>query len=77
MAAIPALLWTSEEQCKMRELLAIIAESIADVGPRPEVTYPEASDFLPVVAVCAASIFLSALWLLVIARYTASKRDTV
>ncbi|GEM_PF-4722646 len=61
----------------MRELPAFMAESFADVGLRPEVAYPNASDFLPVAAVCAASIFFSALWLVVIAKYTASNRDNV
>ena len=75
MAAVPALLWTSEEQCKMRELLAIIAETITDVGLKPEVAYPDAGDFLPVAAICTVSIFLSVLWLIWAWRYVLSRQS--
>lgn len=61
----------------MSKCLVLIAERARIEEQGLEFSYLDARDLMPVVILCAISILLSVLWLLVIAKYTASKRDNV
>ena len=61
----------------MQGPLAITVESIEHTGARPEVTYPDVGDFLPIAVICAVSILLSVLWVVVIGEYARTRRDSV
>lgn len=61
----------------MSRCLVLISEGARRKEPGLDLSHLDAGDLVPVVILCAVSIVLSVLWLVVIAKYTASKRDNV
>ena len=61
----------------MSKCLVLISEGARREEPGLDFSHLDAGDLVPVVIICTVSIVLSVLWLVVIAKYTASKRDNV
>ena len=61
----------------MNKCLMLISESMETEELRLNFVYLDIWDLIPVVILCAISILLSVLWLLVLAKYATSKRDNV
>ena len=61
----------------MTRCLVLISEGARMEEPGLDFSLLDARDLMPAVILCAISILLSVLWLLVLAKYATSKRDNV